>query len=124
MQVTNYVSIKVNYYFSDSDVTKGNTLAELQSNYDDFLGKISIDDWYIKRNYEIDQMIASKDYNKILVAFNNKGIISIASKHLKISDFTNRSIKLLSTSDESRLLLSKYFPDEIKAAGNTVLPSP
>ncbi|MBS0646947.1 MAG: ATP-binding protein [Verrucomicrobia bacterium] len=118
VQATNYVSIKVNYYFTDSDVTKGNTLAQLESNYQDFLDKVSINDWYTKRLEELNQMIASSDYNKVLVSINNKGIRSIASKHLKISDFTDRCIKLLLSSDVAQSTLGKYFPQEIKTAGN------
>jgi|GEM_PF-152115 len=122
IQATNYVSIKVNYYFTDSDVTRGNALAQLESNYQDFLGKVSINDWYTKQIEELNQMIASSDYENTLVSLNNKGIKSIASKHLKISDFTDRCIKLLLGNDEAKLTLNKYFPEEIKTAGNTVLP--
>lgn len=121
VQATNYVSIKVNYYFTDSDVTKGNALTQLESNYQDFLNKVSINDWYTKRLEELNQMIASLDYNKVLVSLNNKGIRSIASKHLKISDFTDRCIKLLLSSDAAQLTLGKYFPEEIKTAGNSGL---
>lgn len=122
IQATNYVSIKVNYYFTDSDVTKGNALAQLESNYQDFIDKISINDWYTKRIEELNQMIATNNYDKVLVSLNNKGIRSIASKHLKISDFTDRCIKLLLSNEEAKLAINKYFPEEIKTAGNTVLP--
>lgn len=118
VQATNYVSIKVNYYFTDSDVTKGNTLAQLESNYQDFLDKVSINNWYTQRLEELNQMIKSSDYSKVLVSLNNKGIRSIASKHLKISDFTDRCIKLLLCSDVAQSKLGKYFPQEIKTAGN------
>src|SRR5680860_753809 len=46
IQSSNYVSAKVNYYFTDSDVSKGNALNQLKSNYQEFIDKISIDDWY------------------------------------------------------------------------------
>lgn len=118
VQATNYVSTKVNYYFTDSDVTKGNILTELESNYQDFLDKVSINEWYTERLQELNQMVNSSDYYKVLVSLNNKGIRSIASKHLKISDFTDRCIKLLLSSDEAKNTLNKYFPEEIKTAGN------
>ena len=50
---------------------------------------------------------------------NNKGIRKIASKHLSISDFTDKSIKLLQSSEKAKLALDKYFPEEIKTAGNS-----
>ena len=120
IQASNYVSTKVNYYFTDSDVSKGNALAQLEGNYQDFLDKISINDWYVKRIAELNKMIGDKDYDKVLVSMNNKGIRTIAGKHLNISDFTDRSIKLLQSNNEAQSTLSKYFPKEIKTAGNTV----
>jgi len=120
IQTSNYVSTKVNYYFTDSDVSKGNALNQLEENYQDFLNKISINDWYTQRMAELNQMIADLDYDQVLVSINNKGIKNIASKHLSISDFTDRSIKLLQSSDDAKLSLSKYFPEEIKTAGNII----
>ena len=120
IQASNYVSTKVNYYFTDSDVSKGNALAQLETNYQNFLDKISINDWYNQRLAELNEMIGNSDYNNVLIAYNNKGIRNIASKHLKISDFTDRSIKLLQGNIEAKTALNKYFPEEIKTNGNNV----
>lgn len=120
VQASNYVSTKVNYYFTDSDVSKGNALAQLEGNYQDFLKKISINDWYIQRIAELNKMITDKNYDNVLVSINNKGISSIAGKHLNISDFTDRCIKLLQSNNEAKLALSKYFPEEIITSGNRV----
>ena len=120
VQASNYVSTKVNYYFTDSDVSKGNALAQLESNYQSFLDNISINDWYTERIAELNQIIANTDYDKVLVSFNHKGIRNIASKHLNISDFTDRSIKLLQGNNDAKSALNKYFPEEIKTAGNNV----
>lgn len=118
IQASNYVSTKVNYYFTDSDVSKGNALAQLEVNYQNFLDNISINDWYNQRLAELNEMIANSDYNNVLIAYNNKGIRNIASKHLKISDFTDRSIKLIQSNIDAKTALNKYFPEEIKTAGN------
>jgi ABC-type cobalamin/Fe3+-siderophores transport system ATPase subunit len=120
IQSSNYVSTKVNYYFTDSDVSKGNALAQLESNYQDFLDKISINDWYTERISELNQMISNLDYDEVLISINNKGIKNIACNHLNISDFTDRSIKLLQSNEDGKIALNKYFPEEIKTAGNTV----
>lgn len=119
IQASNYVSAKVNYYFTDSDVSKGNQLAQLEGNYQDFLGKVNIPDWYAQRIQELEQMITEKDYETILVSINNKGIRDIAGKHLNISDFTDRSIKLLQSSNDAKEALSKHFPEEILNAGKS-----
>lgn len=118
IQASNYVSTKVNYYFTDSDVSKGNALTQLENNYQDFLDKISITDWYTQRISELNQMISNIEYDNVLVSINNKGIRNIACNHLKISDFTDRSIKLLQSNEEGKIALNKYFPEEIKTAGN------
>ena len=120
IQASNYVSTKVNYYFTDSDVSKGNALAQLETNYQNFLDNISINNWFTERIAELNQIIANIDYDKVLVSFNHKGIRNIASKHLNISDFTDRSIKLLQGNDDAKSALNKYFPEEIKTAGNNV----
>ncbi|MCG7501067.1 ATP-binding protein [Tenacibaculum sp. Mcav3-52] len=116
IQASNYVSAKVNYYFTDSDVSKGNALEQLEKNYRSFLDSISINDWYNERLAELNKMIENLDYDNVLIAINNKGMKRIASKHLKISDFTDRSIKLLQSDNDARMALSKYFPEEIKMA--------
>ena len=117
VQASNYVSTKINYYFTDSDVSQGNNLAKLTSNYQDFINKVDINNWYTKRISELAQMVADSNYNEVLRSFNNKGLQRIANKHLSISDFIDKSIKLLQNNDEAKTALNKYFPDEIKTAG-------
>ena len=120
VQASNYVSTKVNYYFSDSDVSKGNQISKLESNYKKFLDKVSIIEWYENRILELEAMIANADYEKVLISFNQKGLRNIAGKHLNISDFTDRSIKLLQSNEDGKNALSKYFPRELKIAGNDI----
>ncbi|MDQ8750636.1 AAA family ATPase [Elizabethkingia miricola] len=122
LQASNYVSTKINYYFTDSDVSKGNNLTTLTQNYQDFIDAIKINDWYAERISELEKIVTDSDYNKALISFNNKGIRAIAGKHLNISDFTDRSIKLLQSSDEAKVALENYFPEEIKTAGKKISP--
>lgn len=121
LQASNYVSAKVNYYFTDSDVSKGNNISQLENNYNDFIANISINGWYMHRLSELNKMIENLDYDNILVAFNNKGLKTIANKYLKISDFTDRCIKLLQGNNEAKLAVEKYFPDEIKSVDNMII---
>lgn len=117
VQASNYVSTKVNYFFTDSDVSKGNKLEQVENNYADFLSKISIKDWYECRIAELEQIISTSNYLLTITTFNNKGLKSIASKHFKISDFTERSIKLLQSDLNAQKALIKYFPEKIKTVG-------
>jgi hypothetical protein len=113
LQVSNYVSAKINYFFKDSHVSKGNTLNSVNQNYLNFTNKIKIQDWHEKRKQELNKIIEDKDYQKVLSVFNNKGLKTIANKYFKISDFGDRAIKLLQFQKETHEILKKYFPVEI-----------
>jgi ABC-type dipeptide/oligopeptide/nickel transport system ATPase component len=114
LQTANFLTAKINYYFNDSHVSKGNTFIEVSNNYLAFTQKIKIDEWFRIRRGELERMINTKDYEGILSVFNHKGLKSIANKHLKISDFSDRAQKILVHEPEARELLKKYFPEEIK----------
>ncbi len=114
LQTANYITAKINYFFNDSHVSRGNTLAEVSANYLTFTQKIKIDEWFQGRKGELEKMIASKDYKGILSVFNHKGLKSIANKHLKIVDFSDRAQKILIHLPETQELLKKYFPEEIR----------
>ena len=117
-QASHYVTSKVNYYFADSHVSKGNDLDQLNSNYNVFINTVSIPDWYNERIAELSIMVENSKYESVLRAFNNKGLRKIANHHFKISDFTDRSIKLLQSNNEAKQALVKYFPNEIFTLGN------
>lgn len=110
LQVSNFVSTKINYYFKDSHVSKGNTLKSVNENYTKFTGDIKIDEWHSERKLEIEEIIKTKNYSKALSIFNNKGLKVIANRHFKISDFADRAIKLLQFETEAHGILLKYFP--------------
>lgn len=114
VQVSNYVSAKINYHFKESHVAKGNSLEDVKANYKKFADEIKIQDWFTERETQIKDIIAREDYKKALSLFNNKGLRTIANKHLKISDFTERAIKLLSFTPSCHEMLLNYFPVELK----------
>lgn len=113
LQVSNYVSAKINYYFKNSHVSKGNTLASVNDNFTKFSNEIKIQEWYDKRKLELEKIIEEKDYVKTLSVFNNKGLKAIVNKHFKVTDFTERAIKMLQFQSDTHKLLKKYFPTEI-----------
>lgn len=113
LQISNYVSAKINYYFKDSHVSKGNTLASVNENFTKFSNEIKIQEWYDQRKLELEKIIDDKDYVKTLSVFNNKGLKAIVNKHFKITDFTERGIKMLQFQTDTHNLLQKYFPTEI-----------
>jgi ABC-type cobalamin/Fe3+-siderophores transport system ATPase subunit len=114
LQVSNYVSSKINYYFKTSHVSKGNTLVEVNDNYSNFKNEIKIQEWYEKRKVELEEIIEEKDYSKALSVYNNKGLKRIANKQLKIANFTEKAIKFLKKEPSTHEILLKYFPEELK----------
>lgn len=114
LQISNYVSAKINYYFKDSHVSKGNSLEDVKKHYMLFSDEVKIQEWYDKRLIELDEIISTKNYIKTLEVFNNKGLKSIANRHLKISDFTESSIRLLQFNQIAPTILLTHFPEELK----------
>ncbi len=110
LQVSNYVSAKINYYFKDSHVSKGNTLVSVNNNYSKFTSEINIQEWYDQRKLELNEVITNKDYRKALSLFNNKGLKSIANQHFKISDFGDKAVRLLQHDLKTHDILIKHFP--------------
>lgn len=113
LQASNYVSAKINYYFKDSHVSKGNSLAEINFNYSKFSTEIKIQEWYDNRVSELTAIVTDKNYSQALSSFNNKGLKAIANRAFKIYDFSDRAIKMLQFQPETQNFLKKYFPVEI-----------
>jgi len=113
LQASNFVSARIDYYFKDSNVVKGNAIGDLQSNFKKFTNEIKIQEFYQERIDELESIIATKDYTKAISVFNNKSIKKIVEKHFKISDFTERAIKLLQFDQSTQGLILKYFPEEL-----------
>lgn len=114
LQVSNYVSAKINYYFKESHVSKGNNLKQFATNYEKFSNEVKINEWYDIRKIEIEDIVRTKDYQKLLSVFNNKGLKTIANKHLKISDFIDRAIRLIQYESQTHDILLAHFPKELK----------
>lgn len=113
LQISNYLSNKVNYYFQNSHVKKGNDLSLIKINLQSFIDVVKLEDWYSEREIEINEIIKNKDYPSILSVFNDKGLKKIANKNFEISNFTERAIKLLQNDKSTHKMLKKYFPKEI-----------
>ncbi|BAG13872.1 ABC transporter ATPase component-like protein [Candidatus Endomicrobiellum trichonymphae] len=113
LQISNYISMKINYYFTDSHLTKGNNLKEVEKNYVRFKKEIKICAWTEHRKVELEKIIKDKDYKRVLSIFNNKGLKQIATKHFGVSDFTDRAIDYLKNNLKAQDAIKKYFPVEI-----------
>lgn len=63
---------------------------ELESSLNEFVGKLNIKNIHTKIKMSFDELIQSKDYNKILKVFNNKGLISNSSV-AKLCDLSTKN---------------------------------
>ncbi len=112
-QAANYVSSKVDYYFKDSNIKKGNSIDELNANLEHFNSCIDISSWYQGRISEIEGVLREADYARAISIFNNKGIKRFANSRFKISDFTEKAIRFLQQSEDNSYLINKHFPSVI-----------
>ena len=113
IQVSNYVSTKANYYFNDSHMSKGNCLSDVRANYDLFVSGIRLDEWHDVRKIYLEKIIEDKNYRLAMAVYNNKGLKKITNKHFKISDFTEKAIRMIEFNKETHRYLQSYFPVEL-----------
>lgn len=118
LQASNFISAKINLYFKDSDLSKGNTLATVKQNYEKFTQEVKIDEWHTARIALLRGLVDSKNYQQILALFNNKGLKAIANEHLKIRDFSDKAINLLQGKADTHLFLKRHFPSKIVENGS------
>ena len=114
LQISLFLSNKINNYFKDSHVRKGKTKNEVKSNFEKFYHQIDINEWYNKRKTDLIKLYKEKNYSEILAKFNHKGLISTGNKFFKVSDFQDKAIKVLQEKFEAREVLKKYIPDVLK----------
>jgi hypothetical protein len=107
------VSAKIDYYFKDSHIVKGNTQKDIENNYQKFTDEVKIIDWYLQRKAELEEIIKAKNYSKILSVYNDKGLRAIVNKNFKISDFTNKAIRFLRSSKKAQDILRTNFPKDL-----------
>lgn len=115
LQVANYISAKINYYFKSSHVSKGNTREDVKTHYSRFTDSIRIDDWHDTRETELQDIIDSKDYDKALCVINDKGLKTIANRNFNIGNFQERAINYLQFNHDSHQHLLKHLPSELTA---------
>jgi len=113
MQISRYVTAKLNFYFSNSSIEKANNIAEVKERYKKFISQVDIDKWCREREEHINRIILKKDYLEAIKIFNNKGLKQKVNEEFKIKDFLERAINFLNTSDEAKDILHSVFPKEV-----------
>jgi ABC-type cobalamin/Fe3+-siderophores transport system ATPase subunit len=114
IQISNYLSAKINYHFSVSHVQKGNTKLKVAEHLANFNSNIKIENWYSERETLINKIITEKNYDEAILHYNNKGLKQILNQHFKIADFQESSLRLLSRNKDAKDILLQYYPNELK----------
>lgn len=118
LQISNFVSSKINYYFTETHVDKANVKDSIVKNLSKFQSKIDIDEWYANREIEVKKIIADGDYNQAIKIFNNKGLFAIANECFKVNNFQDRAMKYLKNNKEAQITILNNFPSEISSKNN------
>lgn len=112
LQASLYVSSKINFYFSESNMSKGRNKKEIEQNLEEFKSKIDIENWYNDRVSQLDDIISTHNYNAAIRVFNNKGLQRIVERHLGYSpmQYRKKALDFLAFSDEEKAILKLLLP--------------
>lgn len=109
-QISSYLIQRINYNFNESHVRNGKDKTEVEANFNEFVKQIKIEEWYNIRLQELDDVIKTSNYAKVIMLYNNKGLHSIIEKALGISSYNLKALEYLRNSQNGRDVLHNVFP--------------
>lgn len=109
-QISSYLIQRINYNFNESHVRNGKDKTEVEANFNEFVKQIKIEEWYNIRLQELDDVIKTSNYAKVIMLYNNKGLHSIIEKALGISSYNLKALEYLRNSQNARDVLHNIFP--------------
>ena len=62
--------VKLIFFFSQENVSKGKNIEEIRKHFDDFISKVHIDDWYNERIQLLEDLIKDKNYGNYSAIIN------------------------------------------------------
>ena len=113
LQASLYVSGKINFFFSQENVSKGKNIEEIRKHFDDFISKVHIDDWYNERIQLLEDLIKDKNYEQIIKVYNNKGLHTVVEKVFGYASnqYRQKALDFLSHDTETQTIFKRLFPD-------------
>lgn len=109
-QISSYLIQRINYNFNESHVRNGKDKTEVEANFNEFVKQIKIEEWYNIRLQELDDVIKTSNYAKVIMLYNNKGLHSKIEKALGISSYNLKALEYLRNSQNARDVLHNVFP--------------
>lgn len=78
-QISFYISAYINFTFNESHIRQASTIAGVKANYHDFTSKINIEKLYTDRKNDLQQIINTNNYAKLITVANDKGLLKIVA---------------------------------------------
>lgn len=112
LQTSLYVSSKINFYYSEANVSKGKNQNEILQNLSEFNSDIKVEEWYNARKVYLETIVANKDYNAAIRVYNNKGLQRVVEQNLgyAANQYRKKALDSLASSDEAKRILKRLFP--------------
>ncbi len=79
-QISFYISAYINFTFNESHIRQASTIAGVKANYHDFTSKINIEKLYTDRKNDLQQIINTNNYAKLITVANDKGLLKIVAQ--------------------------------------------
>ena len=80
-QISSYLIQRINYNFNESHVRNGKDKTEVGENFNEFVKQIKIEEWYNIRLQELDDVIKTSNYAKLLCYTITKVFILLLKRH-------------------------------------------
>lgn len=106
-------SAKLNYILNGFDGKVGD-ISSLKSNFDQLIEDIDVDEYYNRKIRLAEEIIDSRNYNKLLEVFNHKGIVNQVGKFYGIKpNLYTKKVKNIINYGEADIIevIKDYLPD-------------
>lgn len=115
-QISFYISAYINFTFNESHIRQASTIAGVKANYRDFTSKINIEKLYTDRKNDLQQIINTNNYAKLITVVNDKGLLKIVAQSFGLKgrdEFLSRALNILEFNPNAQTLLKLHLPSEL-----------
>lgn len=115
-QISFYISAYINFTFNESHIRQASTIAGVKANYHDFTSKINIEKLYTDRKNDLQQIINTNNYAKLITVANDKGLLKIVAQTFGLKgrdEFLSRALNILEFNPKAQTLLKLHLPSEL-----------
>ena len=115
-QISFYISAYINFTFNESHIRQASTIAGVKANYHDSTSKINIEKLYTDRKNDLQQIINTNNYAKLITVANDKGLLKIVAQSFGLKgrdEFLSRALNILEFNPNAQTLLKLHLPSEL-----------